>query len=71
MTIAACYVTNEGVVMGADSTTSYPQENGTHYLNHAQKLYEIGENSTLGALTWGLGAISTDKSYRSFNEGST
>ena len=63
MTIAACYLTSEGVVLGADSTSSFTVADGLHYLNYNQKLFEIGENSTLGALTWGLGAVS-DKSYR-------
>lgn len=57
MTIAACYVSSEGVVLGADSTASYGLAGGPHYYNHAQKLFELGEGSTLGALTWGLGGL--------------
>lgn len=63
MTIAACYLTPEGVVLGADSTTSFAVEDGLHYLNYNQKLFEVGEESTLGVVTWGLGGIS-NKSYR-------
>lgn len=36
---------------------------GLHYFNHTQKLFEIGENSTLAAITWGLGSF-VDISYR-------
>jgi hypothetical protein len=36
---------------------------GYHYLNHNQKLYQLGEDSTLGMLTWGLGSLS-GKSHR-------
>ncbi len=58
MTIAACYLTPEGVVLGADSTTSVFGNDGSfHYYNNNQKLFEIGEESTLGLLTWGLGAL--------------
>jgi len=37
VTIAMCYVLHEGVVFGADSTTSN-QSSGFHYFNHNQKL---------------------------------
>lgn len=63
MTIASCYISPEGVVFGADSTTTYTLDNGNHYFNHAQKLFEIGENSTLGIVTWGLGSLISE-SYR-------
>ena len=59
MTIAACYVSSEGVVFAADSTASYETRPGVnrHY-NHAQKLFEIGEmGSTLGIVTWGRGNL--------------
>lgn len=60
MTIAACLLTAGGVVFGADSTTTIPlpDENGVpapHYFHHAQKLFELGENASLGVVTWGLG----------------
>ena len=63
LTIAACYVSPEGVVLGADSTSTYGTPNGPHYYNHAQKLFEIGENSTLGMVTWGLGGLAV-RSHR-------
>jgi hypothetical protein len=56
MTIAACYVSPEGIVLGADSTSTYGDLGELHY-NNAQKLFEIGENSTLGIVTWGLGGL--------------
>jgi hypothetical protein len=62
MTIAMCYLTREGVVLGADSTTSFVGA-GFHYFNHNQKLFEVGEDGTLGLLTWGLGGL-TEVSYR-------
>jgi hypothetical protein len=62
MTIAMCSLTPEGVVLGADSTMSVASTTGFHYLNFNQKLFEIGEDSTLGAVTWGLGGL--NKSYR-------
>jgi hypothetical protein len=62
MTIAMCSVTPEGVVLGADSAMSVASPKGFHYLNFNQKLFEIGEGSTLGLVTWGLGGLS--KSYR-------
>ena len=57
MTIAMCYVSPEGVVLGADSTTSFSYNNGHHFFNQNQKLYEIGEESTIGIVTWGLGTL--------------
>lgn len=63
MTIAVCYVSPEGVVFGADSTSTYATADGNHYFNHGQKIYEIGENSTLGLVTWGLGGLAM-VSYR-------
>jgi hypothetical protein len=47
----------------ADSTSSVPLEAGYHYFNFNQKVFEIGENSTIGAVTWGLGGVG-DTSYR-------
>src|SRR5712692_9306477 len=62
MTIAACYLTPEGAVLGADSTSTFyfPDSQGTftpHYFNYAQKIFEVGENSTLGMTMWGLGGL--------------
>lgn len=51
-------------MLGADSTASLiTTPGGFHYFNHNQKLFELGEEVTLGALTWGLGSLGT-KSYR-------
>jgi hypothetical protein len=64
MTIAACYLCSEGVVLGADSTTSRAMDGGGyHYFNHNQKLFELGENATVGVVTWGLAGLGS-KSYR-------
>lgn len=63
MTIAGVYLTPEGIVMGADSTTTTNGATGRHYFNHAQKLFEIGEKSTLAAITWGFARLG-ETSYR-------
>lgn len=64
MTIAACYVSSEGVVLGADSTTTMQREGWPdHHYNFGQKIFEIGEKSTLASVFWGLGAIGST-SYR-------
>lgn len=64
MTIAGLYLSPEGVVLGADSTSSVQHAgNGYHYFDFGQKLFEIGENSSLGLITWGLGGLG-DISYR-------
>lgn len=62
MTIAACYLSSEGVVLGADSTTTVyvagPDGGGQlHHLNYAQKVFEVGEGSTFAVNMWGMGAI--------------
>jgi len=63
MTIAAAYLTSEGVVLGADSTTTITQAtvagNAVAQLfNHAQKVFEIGppKQGRLALCTWGAGA---------------
>jgi hypothetical protein len=58
VTIAACYLSSEGIVLGADSTSTYITPSGNHYFNHGQKIFEIGENATLAIVTWGLGSLS-------------
>lgn len=66
MTIAACYVTPEGVVLGADSTASLMlAPGGFHYFNYNQKFFELGDPGagTLGVVTWGLGGLG-ETSYR-------
>lgn len=58
MTIAMCYISPEGIVLGADSTSSATfNPGGFHFFNHNQKLFQIGEEGTLGVLTWGLGGL--------------
>jgi hypothetical protein len=64
MTIAACYLSAEGVVFGAASTTTVtvfqpgPTPSGTwHHFNYTQKVFEIGQGSTLGITMWGLGNL--------------
>lgn len=57
MTIACCYVSPEGVVLGADSTMSYGLAEGPHYFNHGQKIFQVGESGTLGVMFWGLGTF--------------
>jgi hypothetical protein len=64
MTIAACYLSSEGVVFGADSTSTMyvsgvgPGAAGSeHHYNFAQKIFQIGENSTLAMNMWGLGNV--------------
>ena len=59
VTLAACYLSPEGVLLGADSTTTYGLASGKHYYNNAQKLFEIGEDSRLGVVTWGLGGLNS------------
>jgi hypothetical protein len=58
VTIAACYLSPEGIVLGADSTSTFGgPPDGYHYFSHAQKIFEIGENGTIGVVTWGLGGL--------------
>jgi hypothetical protein len=58
MTIAAAYLTSEGVVFGADSTTTIITSGGVaQLLNYAQKIFEVGECSRLGICTWGAGRV--------------
>jgi hypothetical protein len=57
LTIAGFYLCPEGIVLGADSTSSVPVDNGLHYFDFNQKVFEIGEAGTLGMLTWGLGSL--------------
>lgn len=66
MTIAGFYLSPEGVVLGADSTSSFPTESGMHYLDFAQKIFEIGEAGTMALMTWGLGGLGS-KSYRTLS----
>lgn len=61
MTIAAAYLTSEGLVLGADSTTTVvvTAEDGNpsivQVLNYAQKVFEVGQpkEGRFGICTWG------------------
>ncbi len=64
MTISACYLSPEGVVLGADSTSTMfvsgrgHQVGSEHYYNFAQKIFEMGQpGSAIGATFWGLGSL--------------
>ncbi|HLG28798.1 MAG TPA: hypothetical protein VI387_01190, partial [Candidatus Brocadiales bacterium] len=62
MSIAAAYLVSEGLVLGADSSTtvkvSTPQGAGVvQLLTHSQKVFEVGNDSRLGICTWGAGSI--------------
>lgn len=59
MTIAAAYLTSEGVVLGADSTAtlSNPAGGVVQLLHHAQKVFEVGENSRIGFCGWGAASV--------------
>ncbi len=59
MTIAGIYLSPEGVVFGADSTASafLPNNGGIHFFDFTQKVFEIGDESTLGLITWGMGGV--------------
>lgn len=46
-------------MLGADSTSTYGLASGAHYYNNAQKLFEVGEDSTLGIVAWGLGGLNS------------
>lgn len=50
-------------MLGADSTSTLPLPNGVHFFNHGQKLFQIGTDSSLGIVTWGMGGLA-DKSHR-------
>lgn len=58
MTIAACHVCPEGVVLGTDSTTTVTSASGSHYLDYEQKIFEVGgQGSSIAIATWGQGRI--------------
>jgi len=60
MTIAACHISPEGVVLGADSAATVSRGDGfpDSHLDYAQKLFEVGPTpSTVGLVTWGMGQI--------------
>jgi hypothetical protein len=54
----------EGVVFGSDSTTTVTSPTADdHYFDFGQKIFELGNEATLGMVTWGLGGIQ-HTSYR-------
>jgi hypothetical protein len=62
MSIAAAYLVSEGVVLGADSSTTVqvetPEGRGVvQLLTHSQKVFEVGNKSRIGVCTWGAGSI--------------
>lgn len=63
MSIAAAYLVSEGIVFGADSSTtvqvSKPDGTGgvVQLLTHSQKVFEVGDKSRIGICTWGTGSI--------------
>ncbi len=68
MTIAVCYLSPEGIVLGADSTTTMYVSNafmdgGERQFNFAQKVFQIGDCGNLGIVMWGLGNLPAT-SYR-------
>jgi hypothetical protein len=64
VTIAAYALTGEGVVLGADSTSTVAFPGGARrYYNNEQKLFEVGDHGTLGVVTWGIGRMGPH-SYR-------
>ena len=57
MTIAACYLSPEGVVLGSDSTSTYMDRGHPKHYNHGQKLFEVGQHNSVGMVTWGVGGL--------------
>lgn len=58
MSIASAYLVSDGIVLGADSSTtvsvSTPQGSGIiQLLTHSQKVFEVGSNSRIGCLHLG------------------
>lgn len=64
MTVAACYVCSEGIVLGADSTWAIPvsslvqERTEERFFNYGQKILQVGdEQSPFGIVFWGLLAL--------------
>lgn len=63
MTIAAAYLVSEGVVFGADSSstvflqTPHGERGVAQFLHHSQKVFEVGENSRIGVCTYGAASL--------------
>jgi len=52
VTIAACFLSGEGIVLGADSTVTLPSRKEARYFNNEQKVFEIGTTGSLGLTLW-------------------
>jgi hypothetical protein len=64
MTLAVCFLTPEGVVLGADSAITYmAPSGGERYLSHAQKVFQVDDAGTLAVATFGAGSLAST-SYR-------
>lgn len=62
MTIAACHLSPEGIILGTDSTSTIirttPNGVREHYHDYEQKMFEVGGSpSTVAVATWGLGRM--------------
>jgi hypothetical protein len=63
MTIAAAYLTSEGVVLGADSATTVSVRQPTggagvaQVFRYAQKVFEVGDPGRAGLCAYGAGSI--------------
>jgi hypothetical protein len=63
MTIAVSIKVFDGLVLAADSATTFfgktpeGQTVATHVFNHADKIFNLHKGLPIGALTWGAGAI--------------
>ena len=70
MTIAACYLSPEGVVLGVDSTTTVRRnvddKEEWHHFNNGQKIFEVGENSSIAIANWGLASLGHPAAQLSF-----
>ena len=51
-------------MLGADSTITTIIDGKPHYLNHNQKIFEVGSDSNFAIVTWGLTSFGS-VSYRS------
>lgn len=45
--------------MAADSTSTYMHGFHPQHFSYGQKLFEVGEHSSVGIITWGMGGLST------------
>lgn len=59
MTIVVTVKINDGIVLAADSATTFSDENGTvvKIYNNANKVFNLVKGLPIGGLTWGAGGI--------------